>query len=386
MKRNIFYSIIAICIAFMTVNCSNELEYKEPQVTAVTQLLSPNKEQGAKLVASATASMFFEWAPAFCADGYEPVYEVLFDLPNGDFSKPLYVVPSDDNGARHHATITHKILDKVAQKAGIANAETGSVIWTVVASRGIKQVKSAEHGTLSITRLAGFAELPTQLFITGEGSEGGADMQKALRFTSTESGVYEIFTRLEAGKNYYFVDNKDGIIRKFYLSGKAIKEQTEGTPSATVTEGGVYRIILDFNIAASVLEKVESVGWYFSPSGKVDIPLSYQGNGIWQGSGATPFRQEGWGRDERYKFEMVVSKEGTRKTIHWGPVNSGLDSRPSDNEGSDYFLVKQWNPSQWDNKWKLHGIFDTEKTGNKTKFTLYLNGDAPYHHTTEIAQ
>ena len=53
MKRNIFYSIIAVCIAFMTVNCSNELEYKEPQVTAVTQLLSPNKEQGEKLVASA---------------------------------------------------------------------------------------------------------------------------------------------------------------------------------------------------------------------------------------------------------------------------------------------------------------------------------------------
>ena len=58
MKRNIFYSIIAVCIALMTVNCSNDLEYKEPQVTAVTQLLSPNKEQSAKLVASATASMF----------------------------------------------------------------------------------------------------------------------------------------------------------------------------------------------------------------------------------------------------------------------------------------------------------------------------------------
>ena len=155
MKRNIFYSIIAVCIAFMTVNCSNELEYKEPQVTAVTQLLSPNKEQGAKLVASATASMFFEWAPAFCADGYEPVYEVLFDLPNGDFSKPLYVVPSDDNGARHHATITHKILDKVAQKAGIANAETGSVIWTVVASRGIKQVVliSKKHFALLLQKV-----------------------------------------------------------------------------------------------------------------------------------------------------------------------------------------------------------------------------------------
>ena len=367
MKTKFLFLILSICFAFMNAGCNNDLQYKEPEVTAVTQLLSPNQQQHVTLVPSATASLFFEWTSAFCADGYEPIYEVLFDLPNGDFSHPLYVMTSDDNGARHHVTMTHKILDKIAQKAGI------------------RQAKSSEFRTLSITRLAGFSELPTQLFITGEGSEEGVNTQKALRLTSVENGVFELFTHLEAGKNYYFIDNKDGNSRKFFISGTSIKEQVEGAPNATIGESGVYHLTLDFNIADCSIEKVLSVGWYFSPSGKVDIPLSYIGNGTWQGSGATPFKQEGWGRDERYKFEMVVENGGSQKVIHWGPTNSNLDSRPSDNESPDYFLVKQWSPSQWDNKWKLHGIFDTEKTGNKTKFTLYLNGDAPYHHTTEIA-
>lgn len=109
MKTKFLFLILSICFAFMNAGCNNDLQYKEPEVTAVTQLLSPNQQQHVTLVPSATASLFFEWTSAFCADGYEPIYEVLFDLPNGDFSHPLYVMTSDDNGARHHVTITHKI-------------------------------------------------------------------------------------------------------------------------------------------------------------------------------------------------------------------------------------------------------------------------------------
>ena len=166
-----------------------------------------------------------------------------------------------------------EVLDKVAQMAGVANGETGTVKWTVVSSRGIVSKTSSLSRTLNITRLLGFSEIPAQVFITGEGTEGGTDVASAIAMSSPASGEYEIFTKLEAGKAYKFIDNKTGSFRTFYIDGASLKESSDGEGSATVSETGVYRIVLDFNVAAVTMQKVESVGWYFSPDAKVDIYL-----------------------------------------------------------------------------------------------------------------
>ena len=130
------------------------------------------------------------------------------------------------------------------------------------------------------------------------------------------------------------------------------------------------------------MAKVESMGWFFSPSNRVEIPLEYQGNGIWKGTGKTTFKQESWGRDQRYKFEMVTDKDGTKTTMHWGPTNPSLDSNPGSSADPSYYYMQQWPVSQWDNKWKLNDEFD----GANTTFTVYLNADGPYTHTVELAK
>lgn len=337
------------------------------------QLYSPKDNQKVTLISSATASLFFEWSSANAADGGAPLYEVLFDKANGDFSKPIYSLTSDDNGSRNYATISHKVLDKIASLAGAGSGEEVNVKWTVRSTRGLGGKLAEESRTLAITRLLGFAEIPAQLFITGEGSEGGATAANAIVCSSPEADVFEIFTKLEAGKNYQFIDTKDGEARHFYIDGTSLKESTDGTKAGTVEKTGVYRIDLDFAVASVKMVEITGCGFFFCPSNSTIFAMDYKGNGVWEGTGATPFKQEGWGRDERYKIEMITA-DGT---IHWGPENSGLDSRPSAaanaDPTSDYWYCKQWPVTQWDNKWKLYGSHDTEITGTNTTITLYLN-------------
>lgn len=386
MRTKIFSSIAILSILFTFAACTSDLEYKDVAITPVDQLYSPKDNQNVKLLSSATANTFFEWSSALAEDGNSPLYEVVFDKAEGDFSHPVYRMPSDGNGSRNFAAISHKTLDKIAQLAGLGSGETGKIKWTVASSRGINHELSKEVRTVNITRLLGFSELPAQVFITGEASEGGADVSKALQMSSPENGVFEIFTKLEGGKTYHFSDNTAGAYRTFFIDGASLKESLDGKGEAKVGETGVYRINLDFNIAAVSVKRVISVGFFFSPSNKVTVPFEYQSNGTWVGKGATPFHQESWGRDERYKFEMVLDSNGTEEVVHWGPTNASLDSRPSDDPAEDYFYMKQWPASQWGNKWKLHGNFDTEKNGGKdTKFTFIVNASGPYRHVVEYA-
>ena len=382
MKTKIFSSLLVLCVSILGTSCTSDMEYKDVNVTSVQQLYTPKDNVGIELQASATASVFFEWASALAEDGISPQYEVLFDKVGGDFLKPVYSQTSDDMGLRSYATISHKTLDKVAQLAGFGSGEKGSLVWTVRSSRGVVQQRATVVRTLTVTRLLGFTEIPAQLFITGEGSEGGTDVSKALAFASPASGEFMIFTKLEAGKKYHFVSGKDTEARVFYTESGKLKESSTGDGAATVSETGIYRINLDFNISTVAMAKVVSLGWFFSPSNKVDIALTYQGNGIWKGTGRTEFHQEAWGRDERYKFEMVYDRDGTRLVSHWGPTNPSLDNRPGDNEDPAYFNMQEWPTSQWNNKWKLHGKFDNQMT----TFTVYLNGEGVYRHTVELAQ
>ena len=385
MKTRIFSLLAMAGALFMATSCTEDMEYKDVDITPVEQFYSPKDNQSVQLQASATASLFFEWSSSLAADGNSPQYEVVFDKEDGDFSNPVYRMTSDGVGTRNYATVSHKVLDKVAQLAGVSNGETGTVKWTVVSSRGIVSKMSAQSRKLVITRLMGFSEIPAQVFLTGEGSETGTDVAQAQACSAPASGEYEIYARLEAGKAYKFIDNKTGSFRTFYIDGTQLKESLDGTATSTVAETAVYHITLDFNVATASMEKVVSVGWYFSPDGKVDIPLSYVGNGTWVGQGQTPFHQESWGRDERYKFEMVLDKNGTQSTVHWGPTNK-TDSRPGDNQGEEYYYMSQYGVSQWDDKWKLNGKFDSGENGGKaTKFTFILNAGGHYTHKVELA-
>ena len=80
MKLRFFY-VFAMCMTVLfSTSCTKDMEYKDVQVSPVTQLYEPTDGQSVTLVASSTASLFFEWAAAKAEDSGSPLASLHFYL------------------------------------------------------------------------------------------------------------------------------------------------------------------------------------------------------------------------------------------------------------------------------------------------------------------
>lgn len=369
MKSIISKALLAVAALFTVTSCTEDMEYKDSKVTPVNALYEPADQKAVELQASATASLFFEWESAKAEDGGAPLYEVVFDIPGGDFSHPLYKVLSDNGGVRNYATISHKTLNSIGAKAGLAGGETGDIIWAVMPSRGMNTAPVTVSRSLTITRLLGFNEIPSQVFLTGEATEGGADMSKALECLSPEADVFQIYTSLKAGKGWKIISDRNGGGLTFHVNGNSI---VEGDGECIAEEDGVYRITMDFSVASVSMKKINKVEFYFSPEGKTLFELPYAGNGVFTGEGTVNFKQESWGRDQRYKFLMTY---GDGSEVMWGAA-SNIDNAPGSASPTDsYFFAYETAVSVWDEKWKLNDEFD----GSPISVSLHFDVAQPYH-------
>lgn len=368
-----FFSMIALLSACST----NDMNYKDANVTAVNSLYEPVDSKSVQLLSSASATLYFAWEPVKVEDSGAASYEVIFDKLSGDFSKPVYTQVSDGNGYESYATIPHKILNQIATYAEATQpGDTITLKWTVVSSRGINSKMAKESRRLTITKLQGFSNIPTQAFITGAGSEGGADVSKALELTSTGNGTFEIFTKLEAGKAYNFISNKSSSGDNFYVSGTSLRG---GVGTSTVSQTGVYRIDLDFTTATVAIKQVTSVGLFWCPNNTVlsGFNFTYAGNGVFTGQGKITFTQQTWGMDQRYKFQMdYVDASGNTSSEQWGTKNT-TDSAPNSSSPNSYYYLAEVSTDQWNNKWK----FADEMNGSIVQISLYFQAGAPYTHT-----
>lgn len=366
------------CIAsfiWVFVACDN-MGDADNRLAEVRTTFEPANGKSVALEASASASVLFEWEYANVEDAGTAIYQIAFDKADGDFSKPVYMTFSDNNGYKNQVAISHKQLNKIAGMIGIKPSDSGSFKWTIFSSKGTSAIKSGVENTLTVTRLAGFADVPVDVFVTGEASEGGTSLSKAHKMKAVTAGEFEVYTRLTAGKPFYFTDGISATPREFYTVEGLVKENGR----STVAADGVYRVTLDFNTGACTYTLIARVGFYFCPDGKILFDLPYIGYGVFQAKETVTFKQEGWGRDERYKFKMFMkgnSGVDAEKEYDWGTLNQ-TDSRPTPTSPESYYYLQLLDiPTQWDNKWKLMGNFD----GVPATYTVYLTADQPYTHT-----
>lgn len=373
MKTSYFKTILFACVAIAFVACKKDNTLNNLNVTAVQTLYEPVNNKSVVLQASATASVYFEWEPALAEDGTLTLYQVAFDKEGGNFSNPVYKVTADNNGSNNHATVTHKQLNKIAALAGIPSATTGKLIWTVISSKGVNPKVGVVSNTLELTRLAGFAEMPASVYLTGEGTEAGTDITKAIEMKSVSDGVYEVYTKLTAGKKYQFTDANVGNPRTFYTDDKGVLLEN-GETSVAIT--GVYRITLDFSIGASTMTRITKFEFFFSPLNQFQFELPYVANGVWTAkSKPITFKQESWGRDERYKFRMTTADSTGAESYEWWGAPASFDSRPTGLD-SYYYLVVADN-SQWNNKFKFAGEMD----GALVDMSVIMSPSGPYTHS-----
>lgn len=373
MKAILFKLTMVASFALALIACNDNGEVRDTGVTAVKTFYEPNNSKAVTLQSSASATLYFEWEPSRAEDSGAVLYEVAFDKADGDFSAPVYITASDNNGGASHATITHKQLNRIAAMAGIESSAQGTLKWTVFASKGINPVKAAEERTLTLTRLAGFADIPNQLYITGEATEAGNNLSSALVMKKVTEGEFEVYTKLTAGKTFKFVNATTGTPTEYSLSGEKIVEA--GT--STVSQTGVYKYYLDFNIASFTVKEVTKVSLYLNWS-QMKIELPYKGLGVWELSNYTITGLTGNDNsDDRYKFRMESSTGETE----WRAVNN--DSKPTGNEAY-YYMVEKTNVEQWTNNQIWKNPSTTGWSDKTYDISFSLAADAPYTHNLVI--
>lgn len=370
---SITYAMLFSFILAFTA-CSSDGEVRDLGVTAVKTLYEPDNGKAVVLQPSASASLYFEWEPSLAEDGGVVLYEVVFDKADGDFSDPVYISTADNNGGSNHATITHKQLNQIAALAGIESAAQGTLKWTVYASKGINPVRAEEERTLTLTRLAGFAEVPSQLYITGEATEVGANLDKAMVMKKVADGEFEVFIKLTEGKSFKFVSANTGTPTEYSLNGEKLVEG--GSIMAAKT--GIYKYYIDFNAGSFTSKEVTKVKWFLNWSQK-EIELDYQGLGVWALNGYTVTGlTDSDNTDDRYKFRMESSDGETE----WrAAINN--DSKPTGND-EYYYMTEKANVEQWTNNevWKTPA---TDGWSDKTyDITFSLNTQGEYTHNLVI--
>lgn len=368
--KNIAYILLA---TVLLASCTEDMNFKDAKVNAVAELYTPDNGKSVELITAEGASLFFEWEAVRSQDSGAPIYEVVFDKKDGDFSSPIYRVPSADNGMRNYASITHKTINSVAAKADIEAGEVGSIKWAVASSRGLNEALSTSSRELTIKRLLGFADIPLSVFITGEATETGTTIENAHQLAyiqeSKDIVYFEIYTELIADKTYHFISNKDPkISRSFYIANNIIEE---GDKTVKVTKTGIYNIKLDFTTAVATIEEVKSFGLWNCEKESVIFPTKYQGAGVWSDIATLSFPED------RYKMEMeLVKADGSTYKQMWGTVNT-TDGKPNTPDGAYYYTKKVNNSDRWDDKWK----FLNEMNNANVEVVISLQGTAPYTHS-----
>jgi hypothetical protein len=356
--KTIFYSLLAGLVAVLVVSgCKKDKTLSHTQVSAVSTLFAPENNKFIKIASGASGAVSFEWQQARAEDNGLVLYEVAFDKEGGDFSKPLYSVPSDGNGLYNKLTLTFSDLNKIASSAGVKPQESGKVIWTVMSSKGINVKKSTQVRTVEIQRPAGFTDIPTEVFLTGSATEGGEDLSQAVKMKQTAPGKFEVYTSLKAG-TYHFADRNTGAPSTYSYDG------TKLTQDGNTTFAGankVEKIEVDFNVATVKTTEVVSVGLWFAADNKIWFDLPYKSNGKWEIDGASiVFHQESWGRDERYKFRFTFKDAvGATSTQFFGSTNSD-NNRPDANTAPSFYYMVPVNDSQYDYCFKFTGAADNK--------------------------
>jgi hypothetical protein len=351
--KNIFTNLmICLCTTGALVSCTENMIYKDGELVASGGPAMPANGYYLELQSGSGIATTFSWLPGACEDGYPVQYEVLFfDQPaNG---KELGRI---DAGFKTSVNISHKLLNTIASEAGVEPDKTGSLYWTLCISRGINQAVSSQRYKIDIKRLLGFSYIPPVLYLIGSGTEGGTNPDNAVKFRTTGDGEYEIYTQFSAGE-YLIVDDPANPAHSYAVQGS---QAIETASAVTAPAAGIYRITMDFNVKAAIVEQVTSVNHWLCYKSEL-APMEYLGRGEWVLGDYYLDANDYWAvdppgsKDDRYHFR---AKFAGNVEECWGPVNSGLDGKPSSiDPANEYFylnIYKVGSFDQWGPKFKYH--------------------------------
>ena len=329
--------------------CKKDSNSLNTTVTPVATFFAPKDSSFYDL--ASTSSVQFEWDQSLAADGNLVMYIIAFDKKDGDFSSPLYSIASDGNGLYNRATLSKDVLNKICKLAGVEPSASGTLKWTVYATKGVNKVKSTISRYITLQRPFGLDNPPVDVYLTGSATEGGTDITKAIKLKQTSSGKYEIYTSLKSGA-YHFVDKTTGAtINGYYLNGNAIKEGGDSTKVSTV---GTYRISLDFNVLTSTITTIKKIDFWYCSLSAFKGSFNYTSNGVWEMKNYTvvPTNMGGW-TDTRYKFRVVVNNGTSDAEEWWGNSDHEGGNPPTASSPQSFYYLFPADNNQWNYGFKF---------------------------------
>lgn len=341
---------LLICMhgVFATGCKGDDPEIESPLAPAtVKKLISPS--DGAVVNVEEVDDVTFIWEAAEKTATGEITYRVLFYKPGA--AEPFYTCNSDNNGKDAKAVVPKNKLLGMSRTADTRADEGITIMWRI---RTVSSGKTALSEVSNSVVLTGAQtdkyepfEVGTPLYMAGAGSEEG----QRFRFVDGPAPYYEIYTRLNEGKPYYFRavgDNADWLFA-VDKTGSGIEEVT--TASSTANATAVYRIKLDFAEQKATFGIVEQVVVRMSAK-NTNIALTYVGNGAWKVLNYNVVcTNESWTGpsdppENRYKFILTV--DGAAE--HWGFVTGDY---PNSTPGIEIErITKQVATGQWDGTYK----------------------------------
>lgn len=348
-----FYSLMVFSLVVLLgmTGCEKE-EMNHTRVTPVNNLYAPQNNAFFNL--SPRSSVTFEWEAAKAEDNGVVLYEVVFDKEDGDFSNPVYVIPSDGKGLQRSLSMTYAELSRIAGMAGIQPEASGKLKWTVWSSKGVNVQSSPVSHIIEVERPAGFPA-PAEAFISGTATEGGDVLADAIPMKQVSGGIFEVYTSLKAGE-YFISERNNGEPVTYSVSGD--KLVSGGTTEVSGDEK-VYRIRVDFTAATTGITEIQSVGLWFAPDDKFLFELPYVGNGVWEIKDAQiTFKQEDWGRDERYKFRFKTTSADGSEADEWFGSSNRDNNRPTSTSPASYWFMTPVSSDRWDNSFKFADAVD----------------------------
>lgn len=368
--------ILLICSVLLTVIACQEDYDLNADFTVPTELNSPASIQ---LDVTSSVPVVLSWSGGGAVDGGIVLYEVLFDKADGDFSAPLATMKSDQ-GAMPTLTVTQAALNTIARNAGIYPEETGTIKWTVNASKGGVVKRADKEAGIALTRGEGIDNIPSELYLYGTATENAG--QGALPFRCVEEGVFQIYTKLSAGKISFKSGTKADAFG-YYIDESSKLREGEGEITVGASSE-VVRLTVNFNTMGMTTDNIgSSVRCIWGASfGDIAI-LNYAGNGKFVGEGdirfLDPSRPEsnppswlGW-VEERYYFIAQVNGGD----MCWGRHDDVSAERPVGGEPASFYALYEYAWSQWDHLWKMKGDLDTKHA----TITIDTNADGLMIHT-----
>ena len=228
------------------------------------------------------------------------------------------------------------------------------------------------------------------LFIGGSGAESGqkftwlssnyyndpTDKHKSFNPEEGATGYYEIYTKLEAGEQYYFYTNKN------HYNPSFIDKAPSNGAGINVSNNGIYRIRVDLANKKVGLKEIKKLiiayEWNRSdPNWQVE--LDYDAMGVWKTTGYE-IKHHIYDSNPRYDFHMLFSDDFSNRQV-W-VANNTQSGHPDISPQSNFDLkpteTKEWPGSEFlfpNTVWDQTIIYTAD-------LTVYFNTDlGHYTHT-----